>query len=70
MRETVDRLLDYAQEAGVLRPDISAQDVLRLVHGIVMACEQSPADTGRLLGVMLDGLRAQDQSAPASQHGS
>ena len=70
MRETVDRLLGYAQGAGVLRPDISAQDVLRLVHGIVMACEQSPGDTDRLLDVMLDGLRAQGGSVPASQHGS
>jgi hypothetical protein len=70
MRETVDRLLGYAQGAGVLRPDISAQDVLRLVHGIVMACEQSPGDTDRLLDVMLDGLRAQDPGLPASQHGS
>jgi AcrR family transcriptional regulator len=70
MRETVDRLLSYAQGTGVLRPDISAQDVLRLVHGIVMACEQSPGDTDRLLDVMLDGLRAQDRSAPSSQHES
>jgi AcrR family transcriptional regulator len=70
MRETVDRLLGYAQGAGVLRPDISAKDVLRLVHGIVMACEQSPGDTDRLLDVMLDGLRAQDPGLPASQHGS
>ena len=70
MRETVDRLLSYAQGTGVLRPDVSAQDVLRLVHGIVMACEQSPGDTDRLLDVMLDGLRAQDRSAPSSQHES
>src|SRR5487761_159068 len=49
MRETVDGLLGYAQGAGVLR----------LVHGIVMACEQSPGDTDLLLDVMLDGLRAQ-----------
>jgi len=70
MSDTVDRLLGYAQGAGVLRPDISAKDVLRLVHGIVMACEQSPQDTDRLLDVMLDGLRAQDRSAPSSQHES
>ena len=67
MSDTVDRLLGYAQGAGVLRPDISAKDVLRLVHGIVMACEQSPADTDRLLDVMLDGLRARPQSGPAGQ---
>ena len=58
MRETLDRLLDHAQRAGAVRPDISAQDVLRLVHGIVMATEQAPQDTDRLLGMMLDGLRA------------
>ena len=63
MNDTLDRLLGYAQGAGVLRPDISAKDVLRLVHGIVMACEQSPQDTDRLLDVMLDGLRAQHRSA-------
>ena len=67
MSDTVDRLLSYAQGSGVLRPDISAKDVLRLVHGIVMACEQSPQDTDRLLDVMLDGLRAQDRSVPAQR---
>ena len=34
----------------MLRPDVTAEDVLRLVHGIVMATEQSPEDTDRLLG--------------------
>jgi hypothetical protein len=57
MRDTLDRLLSHAQEAGVLRTDVTAHDVLRLVHGIVMATEQSPQDTDRLLGMMLDGLR-------------
>src|ERR1700758_4331068 len=42
MSDTLDRLLSHAQQAGAVRPDISAKDVLRLVHGIVMACEQSP----------------------------
>ena len=67
MNDTVDRLLAHAQGAGVLRPDISAKDVLRLVHGIVMACEQSPKDTDRLLDVMLDGLRAQHRGVPAQR---
>ena len=70
MNDTVDRLLAHAQGAGVLRPDISAKDVLRLVHGIVMACEQSPGDTDRLLDVMLDGLRARSRSALPKQHES
>jgi hypothetical protein len=66
MNQTLDRLLSYAQEAGVLRLDVSAKDVLRLVHGIVMACEQSPADTDRLLDVMLDGLRVPGRSAASA----
>jgi AcrR family transcriptional regulator len=70
MNDTVDRLLAHAQGADVLRPDISGKDVLRLVHGIVMACEQSPADTDRLLDVMLDGLRARGQSTPGIEHES
>jgi len=64
MRDTLDRLLAYAQEAGALRPDVTAQDVLRLVHGIVMATETAPQDTDRLLGMMLDGLRAASVRSP------
>jgi AcrR family transcriptional regulator len=59
MRDTADRLLLRAQEAGVLRDDITSQDVLRLVHGIAMATEHAPQDTDRLLSLMLDGLRKQ-----------
>jgi AcrR family transcriptional regulator len=59
MHQSTDRLLAHAQQAGVLRADISSQDVLRLVHGITIATEQSPADTDRLLAMVLDGLRPQ-----------
>jgi AcrR family transcriptional regulator len=58
MRETVDRLLRHAQEAGAIRQDVQALDVLRLVHGIGVATEQAPEDTDRLLSLMLDGLAA------------
>jgi len=57
MRDTLDRLLSEAQDAGAIRKDVSAQDVLRMIHGVVMATEQSPADTDRLLAILLDGLR-------------
>jgi len=59
MRDSAERLLGHAQRAGVLRADVSAQDVLRLVHGITIATEQTPADTDRLLALVLDGLRPQ-----------
>jgi len=66
MRDTLDRLLEHAQQAGVLRPDVTAHDVLRLVHGIVMATETAPQDTDRLLGMMLDGLRAGSVRTPGT----
>ena len=65
MNDTAERLMVRAQEAGMLRQDIKAVDVLRLVHGVVIATEQAPGETDRLLGLMLDGLRAkEDGSGP------
>jgi len=58
MNDATDRLMTRAQQAGTLRKDIKPIDVLRLVHGIVIATEQAPGETDRLLGLMLDGLRA------------
>jgi AcrR family transcriptional regulator len=58
MRETLDRLLAHSQEAGAIRADVNAVDVLRLVHGISIATEQVPEEADRLLSLMLDGLRA------------
>jgi AcrR family transcriptional regulator len=60
MHDTAERLLAHAQETGVLRRDVTSQDVLRLVHGIAVATEQSPGDTDRLMALMLDGLRSRD----------
>jgi AcrR family transcriptional regulator len=57
MRDTADRLLTHAQAAGVLRADVTAEEVLKLVHGIVVATERSPEQTTRLLSLILDGLR-------------
>jgi AcrR family transcriptional regulator len=57
MHEAADRLTEHAQRAGVIRDDVSSQDILRLTHGIVMATEHAPQDTDRLLSLMLDGLR-------------
>jgi AcrR family transcriptional regulator len=62
MRESATALLTRAQQAGAVRADASASDVLRLVHAISIAIERAPADDGqadRLLGLVLDGLRNQ-----------
>jgi AcrR family transcriptional regulator len=58
MNDAAERLMSRAQQAGLLRDDIKPIDVMRLVHGIVIATEQAPGETDRLLGLMLDGLRA------------
>jgi AcrR family transcriptional regulator len=60
IRESAGTLLSRAQQAGVVRADADAKDLLRLVHAISMAVEREPADVGqadRLLGFILDGLR-------------
>jgi AcrR family transcriptional regulator len=59
MQDTIERLLAQGQEAGVLREDLTAMDVLRLVHGIAITTEQAPEETDRLLSLMLDGMRPQ-----------
>jgi AcrR family transcriptional regulator len=67
MAETADRLLGHAQRTGVLRADVSAEDVLRLVHGIVVSTEQSPGQTDRLLSLVLDGLRPRQDGTAESK---
>jgi len=58
MRETTERLLVNAQRAGVIRGDVTAMDVMRLVHGIAVSSEKDPGRAGLLLSVTLDGLAA------------
>jgi AcrR family transcriptional regulator len=58
MRQTTERLLANAQQAGVIRPDVDATDVMRLVHGVTVSTEKAPDRADMLLSVMLDGLRA------------
>jgi AcrR family transcriptional regulator len=57
MRQTTERLLANAQQAGVIRPDVDATDVMRLVHGVTVSTEKAPERSDMLLSVMLDGLR-------------
>jgi AcrR family transcriptional regulator len=58
-----ETLLIRAQEAGAVRPDADARDLIRLVHGVNLAVQRGPvADPGqadRLIGLILDGLRPQ-----------
>jgi AcrR family transcriptional regulator len=57
IRSTAERLLQRAQEAGAVRADLTAADVMMLVHGVVVATERTPEQADRLLSLTLDGLR-------------
>jgi AcrR family transcriptional regulator len=54
-----ERVLAQAQEAGTARRDVTAADLLRLVHGLCVAAEHAPGETDRLFSFLLDGLRPQ-----------
>ncbi len=41
-----------------MRTDLTAPDVMMLVHGVVVATERTPEQADRLLSLTLDGLRA------------
>lgn len=61
-RETVTRaattVLGHAQEAGVVRTDITPADLIRLVGGCSMMGALDRAQQERMVQVVLDGLRA------------
>ena len=51
-------LLARAQQAGVVRPDADATDLIRLVHAVNIATEKAPdpGQADRMLALILDGL--------------
>jgi AcrR family transcriptional regulator len=58
LREATGMLVEAAQDAGLVRPDVDGPDVLRLGHGAGMAVRNCSAEDGqRVLDVILDGLR-------------
>jgi AcrR family transcriptional regulator len=50
-------LLRRAQEAGAVRPDVSIDDVVKMVGGIAKIQGADPETVERILNVALDGLR-------------
>jgi AcrR family transcriptional regulator len=50
-------LLARAQEAGVVRPDVTVDDVISMVIGIAKIPSSDPSQTGHILRIALDGLR-------------
>jgi AcrR family transcriptional regulator len=56
----LDRCIADAQAAGMLRADVTRNDILRLIGLLVMAGDGS----GRLTEVVIDGLRGQNPVIP------
>jgi AcrR family transcriptional regulator len=57
LHEAGEPLLRRAQEAGIVRPDVTIDEVVRMVGGIAKIPTEDAADIQRLLAVALDGLR-------------
>jgi AcrR family transcriptional regulator len=64
LRAAVDALLSRAQQAGAIRADLTPNELMRLVHAVFLTAEvgaaggePDPAQTDRLLSLLLDGLR-------------
>lgn len=62
----LEELVHKAQEAGKMRPDVSAEDLPPLFMGMVMASPPgfSPARQERYVQIILDGLRHRGDNEP------
>jgi AcrR family transcriptional regulator len=65
LHAALDVLLRRAQEAGAVRADVTTQDLVALLKGLLQAINDRPpgpvdeARAGRLVTVLIDGLRRQ-----------
>jgi AcrR family transcriptional regulator len=62
INDTGGALLKRAQDAGVVRPDVTFSDVGRMVGGIAVIRLADPEQIERILDMALDGLRYQAPS--------
>ncbi len=53
----LDLVLTPAQEAGLVRADIDAEDLMQLLGSMCMSATLTPDQSGRLLVMIRDGLR-------------
>jgi AcrR family transcriptional regulator len=59
LRATTTALLERAQQAGVARADVDGQDLLRLLHGLMLACPTAPGSADqieRMLSMVVAGV--------------
>lgn len=60
-RAIFDGMVSEGQKQGLLRDDVSADDVHKIIAGLTMSCasDATPADLDRMAAIVVDGLRAQ-----------
>ena len=61
LRATTELEVARAQDAGVIRRDVDADDIVRLINAIALGSVDDPASRAsseRLFDLMVDGLRA------------
>jgi AcrR family transcriptional regulator len=61
-----EKVLRRAQDAGVARTDIDGSDLMQIVSPMCTSPTLEAGQAERLIGMILDGLRPQVLSAPAS----
>jgi AcrR family transcriptional regulator len=68
LRSCTEAVLERAQQAGAARADVTSTDILRLLHGLIMATDANPSDpeqADRMLSLVIAGLlsRGPDEHA-------
>ena len=58
--DALDLLLRSAQASGYVRPDLEAQDLIRLVNGVLGAGAGDGGRTDVMLTIVLNGIRARE----------
>lgn len=66
VNEVAGRLVDRAQAAGVLRDDVTTEDVGALIGGLCASMAHPELDWRRHLEVLLDGLHARGADRPTA----
>lgn len=56
MYEVAGEMLAHAQDAGVARKDLDSTTLLKMLHGISLACEENPELAPSMLQVMKAGV--------------
>lgn len=59
LNDAAAKMVLSAQEAGVIRDDVTPRDVLLMGHAVGSASQNNPEAAPRMITVILDGLRPQ-----------